>query len=42
LKRLAAAGVVAVNPGVDRAYLERWAHELGVLDLWREIAGDAQ
>jgi len=36
-----AAGVVAVNPGLDRAYAERWARELGVLDLWREIAGDA-
>lgn len=36
-----AAGVVAVNPGIDRAYVERWARELDVLDLWREIAGDA-
>ena len=35
-----AAGVLAVNPGVDRAYLERWARELGVLDLWREITGE--
>ncbi len=34
-----AAGVLAVNPGVDRAYIDRWARELGVLDLWREIAG---
>lgn len=34
-----AAGVVAVNPGIDRSYVERWAHELGVLDLWHEIAG---
>jgi hypothetical protein len=33
-----AAGVLAVNPGIDRAYVERWASELGVLDLWREIA----
>jgi hypothetical protein len=32
-----AAGVVAVNPGMDRAYVERWAAELGVLDLWQEI-----
>ena len=37
-----AAGVLAVNPGVDRAYLERWARELGVLDLWREITGEAR
>lgn len=36
-----AAGVVGVNPGIDRAYVERWARELDVLDLWREIAGDA-
>jgi hypothetical protein len=35
-----AAGVLAVNPGVDRAYVERWARELGVLDLWQEIAGE--
>lgn len=35
-----AAGVFAVNPGVDRAYVVRWARALDVLDLWREIAGD--
>jgi Mg-chelatase subunit ChlI len=35
-----AAGVLAVNPGIDRAYVERWAGELGVLDLWREISGE--
>ncbi len=34
-----AAGVLAVNPGLDRAYVERWARELGVLDLWQEILG---
>lgn len=33
-----AAGVLAVNPGIDRAYVERWAVELGVLDLWQEIS----
>ncbi len=33
------AGVLAVNPGIDRAYVERWAAELGVLELWQEIAG---
>lgn len=33
-----AAGVLAVNPGIDRAYIERWAPAIGVLDLWREIA----
>lgn len=36
-----AAGVLAVNPGIDRAYVERWAAELGVLGLWREISGEA-
>ena len=34
-----AAGVLAVNPGLDRRYVDKWARELGVLDLWREIAG---
>lgn len=34
-----AAGVLAVTAGIDRAYVERWAGELGVLDLWREISG---
>jgi hypothetical protein len=34
-----AAGVLAVNPGIDRAYVERWATELRVLDLWQEISG---
>jgi hypothetical protein len=32
-----AAGVLAVNPSLDRVYIERWALELGVLDLWRRI-----
>ena len=31
--------VLAVNPGLDRRYLEKWGRDLGVLDLWREIAG---
>ncbi len=35
------AGMLAVSPGFDRSYVERWADELGVLDLWREIAGQA-
>lgn len=34
-----AADVLAVNPEVDRVYIERWANALGVLDLWREMAG---
>jgi hypothetical protein len=37
-----AAGVLAVNPGLDRAYVERWAADLGVSDLWREISGEAR
>jgi hypothetical protein len=32
-----AAGVLAVNPSLDRAYIERWAQELGLIDLWRRI-----
>jgi hypothetical protein len=35
-----AAGVIAVNPQADRGYIEKWARELDVLDLWREIAGE--
>jgi hypothetical protein len=34
-----ASGVLAVNPGLDRTYVERWARELGVLDAWDEIVG---
>ena len=34
-----AAGVLAINPELDRSYVERWARELGVMDLWHEIAG---
>jgi hypothetical protein len=37
-----AAGVLAVTSRIDRTYVERWARELGVLDLWREIAGQRQ
>ena len=37
-----AAGVLAVNPGIDRAYVERWAGELGVLGLWQEISGESR
>jgi hypothetical protein len=33
-----AAGVVAVNPTLDRAYIERWAEQLGVADLWSRLA----
>ena len=33
-----AAGVLEVNPGLDRAYIERWASELGVSDLWQALS----
>lgn len=37
-KQLAdAAGVVELNPSLDRAYIERWAADLGVHDLWLRI-----
>jgi len=33
------AGVLAVQgQTLDRLYIERWAAELGVLDLWRTLA----
>lgn len=32
------AGVVEVTRDLDREYIERWAAELGVLDLWRRVA----
>ncbi|HXV59319.1 MAG TPA: hypothetical protein VEK15_01395 [Vicinamibacteria bacterium] len=32
-----AAGVVDVHPDLDRAYIERWAKELGVMDLWERV-----
>ena len=35
-----AAGVLAVHPNLDRAYVERWARQLGVLDLWMRVASD--
>jgi hypothetical protein len=35
-----AAGILAVKgTSLDRAYIERWARELGILDLWQQIAG---
>jgi hypothetical protein len=35
------AGVLEVcGPSLDRGYIERWAVELGVLDLWRRMAGE--
>lgn len=33
-----AAGVVELNPTLDREYVGRWAEQLGVTDLWERIA----
>jgi len=33
-----AAGVVELNPTLDRAYIRQWAEQLGVTDLWERIA----
>jgi hypothetical protein len=33
-----AAGVLELNPSIDRAYIERWASDLGVEDLWQRIS----
>jgi hypothetical protein len=33
------AGVVEANPGLDRAYVERWAQELDIVDLWQQVSG---
>ena len=38
-----ALGVLQVcGDGVDRAYVEKWAATLGVLDLWRELLAAAR
>lgn len=35
------AGIVAATgDALDRVYVERWAAELGVLDLWRRVDAD--
>ena len=31
------AGVVEMNPRLDRAYIARWADALGVADLWQQV-----
>lgn len=33
-----AAAIVAVAASLDRAYIEHWAAQIGVSDLWRRIA----
>lgn len=30
------AGILAVTPSLDHDYIEKWAGELGLLDLWRD------
>lgn len=32
------AGIVAIDPELDRAYIQGWAEALGVADTWREIS----
>lgn len=34
-------GILEVSRQLDRPYIERWAAELGVGDLWRTISGSA-
>jgi hypothetical protein len=34
-----AAGIVELNPALDRRYIAHWAEELGVSDLWRVVSG---
>jgi hypothetical protein len=36
-----AAGVIEMNPGLDRAYIDRWAAVLSVSDLWTQLSGTA-
>ncbi|HXG55987.1 MAG TPA: hypothetical protein VNJ03_11455 [Vicinamibacterales bacterium] len=33
-----AVGVLNLNPSIDRAYIERWAVDLGVSDLWLRVS----
>ena len=38
-KQLAdAAGVLDINPALDREYIAQWAQDLGVTDLWMRIS----
>lgn len=32
-----AAAIVAVAVNLDRAYIEHWAQQLGVLELWKQV-----
>jgi hypothetical protein len=33
-----AASVLTDNPGVDRAYIERWARKRNLIESWKEIS----
>lgn len=33
-----AAGVLELNPSIDREYISKWAAELGISDLWSRIS----
>lgn len=37
---LDAAGVLELNPSIDREYVTRWARALGVSDLWGRVSDD--
>lgn len=37
-----AAGVLELNPAVDRHYIARWAENIGVSDLWQRLAAGRQ
>jgi hypothetical protein len=36
-----AAGVLELNPALDRDYIDRWAGALGVTDLWQQLRRSA-
>lgn len=36
------AGIVAIDEGLDRGYIDQWAAELGVFDLWTRVQADIE
>jgi hypothetical protein len=32
-----AAGILELNPGIDRGYIEHWASRLGAAGLWQQV-----
>ena len=36
------AGIVAITNGLDTAYIDRWAAELGVADAWRRLRDESR